>query len=131
MFGDVLRKKITLLSNTSVNKNDTNSFWIVLRDIAVEDIKRCYPEKIDSSDAIALYYEILRNNECYIPKELTETLPSNGQEKYRVKNRNMWSSNAFNTDGLANQPGIKAKKVINKLKNGEKIIYQGVSNDYK
>lgn len=38
MFGDVLRKNIWKLANASEKKNDLDTFWIILRDIAVEDI---------------------------------------------------------------------------------------------
>ena len=125
MFGDVLRNKICLLASTSAKKSGEDAFWITLRNIAIEDIKACYPEKVDSNNAIGIYYSILKNNEKYIPVELVERLPSNGQEKYRVINRNLWSSNAFHPDGLANQEGIIAKRFFNCERRGERIIYQG------
>lgn len=125
MFGDVLRSKVSLLADSSVKKSDYNAFWVVLRDIAVEDINACYPEKVDSANAITIYYFILKNNEQYIPSDLIARLPSNGQERYRVINRNLWSSNAFHPDGLANQTGIVAERVFNCNRRGERIVYQG------
>ena len=125
MFGDVLRRKAHLLLNTSDNKYAKDSFWAVLKNIAVEDIRSCYPEKVDSSNAIAVYYSILKENTQYIPEKLLEVSPSNNQEKFRIKNRNMWSSNAFHPDGLANQPGIVAEKKMNETRRGYRIIYQG------
>lgn len=95
MFGDVLRKKAYLLASATIKKTGENAFWVILRDIAVEDIKACYPDKVDSVNAVPLYYSILKENERYIPAEFLEKMESNGQEKYRVKNRNMWTSNAF------------------------------------
>lgn len=125
MFGDILRSKVKLLAYSSARKSGDEAFWIILRDIAVEDIKACYPEKVDSGNAIGIYYSILKNNEKFIPDELLERLPSNGQEKYRVINRNLWSSNAFHPDGLANQKGIVAERVFNCDRRGERIIYRG------
>ena len=43
MFGDVLREKVYLLATASGNKSSDNAFWVILRNIAVEDIKACYP----------------------------------------------------------------------------------------
>ena len=126
MFGDVLKAKIAELSSSSTNKNDQNTFWIKLRDIAVEDILSVKPQKIDSDTAIALYYDILIDNYEKIPNYYRKVLKSNKQERFRVLNRNMWSSNAFHPDGLANQPGIEAYKEINESKKGSRIVYKGV-----
>ncbi len=125
MFGDVLRKKAYLLASATIKKTGENAFWVILRDIAVEDIKACYPDKVDSVNAVPLYYSILKENERYIPAEFLEKMESNGQEKYRVKNRNMWTSNAFHPDGLANQKGITAERILNENRKGERIVYQG------
>lgn len=125
MFGDVLRKNIWKLANASEKKNDLDTFWIILRDIAVEDIISVYPSKVDSDTAIGVYYEILNDNEDKLPSYYVQKLPSNKQERYRVLNRNMWSSNAFHPDGLANQEGIVAYSEINESKKGERIVYSG------
>lgn len=125
MFGDVLRKKAYLLSSASTKKVGENAFWVILRNIAAEDIRACYPDKVDSANAVPLYYSILKENEQYIPSEFLETMESNGQEKYRVKNRNMWTSNAFHPDGLANQNGIIAERILNENRKGDRIVYQG------
>jgi hypothetical protein len=125
MFGDVLRRKAYLLATASGNKLSDNAFWVILRNIAVEDIKACYPDKVDSVNAVPLYYSILKENIQYIPQEYIEKMPSNNQEKFRVKNRNMWTSNAFHPEGLANQPGIIAERTINENRKGDRIIYQG------
>jgi hypothetical protein len=53
-------------------------------------------------------------------------LPSNKQKRYRVINRNLFSSNAFHADGLANHDYIEAYKEINADKKGERIVYKGV-----
>ena len=45
MFGDVLRAKVHLLAGSSTKKCGDDAFWIILRNIAVEDIKSCYPER--------------------------------------------------------------------------------------
>lgn len=125
MFGDVLRNKAYLLATASGNKSSDNAFWMILRNIAVEDIKACYPDRVDSVNAVPLYYAILKENIQYIPEEYIEKMPSNNQEKFRVKNRNMWTSNAFHPEGLANQPGIIAERTINENRKGDRIIYQG------
>ena len=123
MFGDVLRKNICKLTNASEKKNADYTFWKILRDIAVEDIRNSYPPKVDSDTAIAVYYKILKENESKLPKYYVKILKSNKQERYRVLNRNMWSSNAFHPDGLANQAGINAKSEINESKKGNRIVY--------
>ncbi|MBR4419475.1 MAG: hypothetical protein IKT32_01210 [Clostridia bacterium] len=125
MFGDALRRSISRLKNASLKKNDANTFWVILRDIAVEDIKGVYPSKVDSDTAIGVYFEILSENEDKFPLYYSEKLPSNNQERYRVLNRNMWSSNAFHPDGLANQIGIIAYCEMNESKKGDRIVYQG------
>lgn len=120
MFGDVLKNNIDKLQKAT--KKD---FWIILRDIAVEDIKAVKPNYVDSDNAVPIYYEILRINKEKLPEYFQERLNSNDQERFRVINRNMWTSNAFHPDGLANQNGITTKKQINENKKGEKIKYKG------
>ncbi len=125
-FGDVLKANIWKLKNASENKLAIDAFWIILRDIAVKEILSIHPSKVDSDIAIGIYYDILCDNLNFIPVYFQEKLHSNKQERFRVINRNVWSSNAFHTDGLANQPKIHAYKEINPNKKGERIIYQGV-----
>lgn len=123
-FGDVLRKKIQLLSSASEKKIGHDAFWEILKRIAVEDIIELYPQKVDSDLAIPIYFEILQENEHLLSPYFCKILPSNNQERYRVINRNLFSSNAFHPDGLANQDEIYAFKEINEDKKGEKVIYQ-------
>jgi hypothetical protein len=122
MFGDILRKKVSMLQYASENKFATDAFWIILRDIAREDIIASI-EPVDSDIAVPIYYEILCDNLDFIPAYFQQTLRSNDQERFRVINRNLFTSNAFHPDGLANQEGISAKKEINEDKKGERIIY--------
>lgn len=124
-FGDVLLSKVQLLAKASAHRNEPNSFWHLLRSIAREEILNIAPAKVDSDTAIAVYYSILSSNSKYLPKYFREKLPSNKQERFRVINRNLWSSNAFHPDGLANQPGIKANKCINPDRKGSRVVYQG------
>ncbi len=131
MFGDVLRKKAYLLENSSTNKKAGNAFWIILRDIAKEDIIDCHPEEVDSDIAVGVYYDILKENEKYISDYYKTILPSNHQERYRVLNRNLFTSNAFHPDGLANQNGIEAHYVYNEERKGKRIVYKGVKNVYQ
>lgn len=128
MFGDMLLKNISLLKNSDEKKTSNNSFWIILRRIAVLDILNVYPGKVDSDIAVPIYYKILKSCENYIPSYFKVKLKSNNQERYRVINRNLWTSNAFHPDGLANQREIKAEKEINEAKKGDRIVYQGVVN---
>ena len=125
-FGDYLRRNIYLLKNASRKKVGPDAFWEILRSIAVQDILSIYPAKIDSDTAIPIYYQILDENKDKIPPYSLEKLSSNHQERYRVINRNLWSSNAFHPNGLANQKEILAYKEINEDKKGERIVYQGV-----
>ena len=123
MIGDVLIRNIHKLRYTSEKKSSDDAFWIVLRDIAVEEIIE-YGESVDSDTIIPIYYKIIHERLEYIPIYYREKLPSNNQERYRVIIRNLFSSNAFNPDGLANQEGIVAYKEINELKKGERIVYR-------
>lgn len=125
-FGDVLKRNIYQLEDASENKLAQDAFWVILRDIAVQEILAIYPQKVDSDIAVEVYYKILCDNVSYIPPYFRVTLKSNKQERFRVINRNMWTSNAFHPDGLANQPQISAYKEINLDRKGEKIVYQGV-----
>lgn len=128
-FGDVLKKRIRELSDASVNKKSDDTFWIKLRNIAVEEINMIYPDEIDSSIAVEIYYEILNDNVDFLPEYYREKLKSNNQERFRVVNRNMWTSNAYHADGLANQKYVHSKKLINSNRVGRKIIYLG-DKDY-
>lgn len=127
-FGDYLRNNIELLSKASTKKNGPNAFWEILKGIAIKDILSIYPHKIDSDVAVPIYFEILQENEQFFDPYFSKKLKSNNQKRYRVINRNLWTSNAFHPDGLANQKEIKAYKEINEGKKGERIIYQGVEN---
>jgi len=124
-FGDVLRKKINLLSYATKKKVGHDAFWEILKRIAIEDILDIYPQKVDSDIAIPIYFEILQENEHLLPDYFCRILPSNGQERYRVINRNLFSSNAFHPDGLANHQDIEAYRELNEDKKGDKIIYKG------
>lgn len=128
MFGDVLKKRLYELQKSSLKKSDYNAFWRVLRNIAVEDILKIAPLKVDSDIAIAIYYDILSKNEGILPATLRMKLNSNNQERFRVVNRNLWSSNAFHPEGIANQPGIKTLVKMNENRKGKKIIFWGEKN---
>ena len=123
-FGDYLKNNVTLLKYAGEKKTGENAFVEILKKIAVEEISRHYPNKVDSGNAVPIYYEILRQNEEVFPQFFREKL-GKGEERYRVINRNMWTSNAFHTDGLANQAKIQAYKVMNKDRKGYSIVYQG------
>lgn len=125
-FGDYLRSHLHMLSDASTKKVGSDAFWEILKWIAVHEILDMYPQKIDSDTAVPIYFEILNENEDQFPSYFSEKLPSNHQERYRVINRNLWTSNAFHPDGLANQKEISAYKEINEFKKGERIVYQGV-----
>ena len=128
MLGMVLKSRIHELSNAGTNKLGDDAFWVILRNIARDEIISLYPSKVDSDTIVPVYYEILCDNLDYIPDYFQERLDSNGQERFRVINRNLFTSNAFHPDGLANQPGIKAYKDMNESKKGERIVYQGDVN---
>lgn len=121
MIGDVLEKNIKKLSQA--NKTGNNKFWIILRDIAKEEIIS-YGEKVDSDIIVSIYYKIMCQNLEYIPDYFKGTMPSNGQERFRVICRNIFTSNAFHSAGLAKQDGIKAYKIDNPHKKGKKIVFQ-------
>ncbi len=124
-IGDVLKRKIKMLSYATTKKVGPNAFWIILRDIARDEIIE-YGGPVDSDIIIPIYYEILCDNLVYVPDYFKEILPSNHQERFRVIIRNLFSSNSFHPDGLANQPGISAYKEINENKKGERVVFQRV-----
>ena len=123
MLGDVLKREVHKLRYSSTKKSGDDAFWVILRGIAVKEIIE-YGHPIDSDTIIPLYYDILCDNLDCIPLYHQEVLPSNNQERFRVIVRNLFSSNAFHPDGLANQEGIYAYKETNELKKGERIVYQ-------
>lgn len=125
MIGDVLKRNLNKISTANENKTNSNALWKILRDIAKEEIIEAYPSKIDSNIIVPIYYLILKENLDYVPDFYKEKLKSNNQERFRVICRNIFSSNAFHPDGLANQEGIIAYKAINENKKGERIIFQG------
>ena len=125
MIGDVLKSRLYQFKFASEKKTGTNAFWVILRDIARDEILAVYPSKVDSDVIVPIYYEILAQNSKELPVYFRQTLKSNKQERFRVINRNLFTSNAFHPDGLANQKGIIAKKEINEDRKGERIIYQG------
>lgn len=126
IFGDYLKSHLYLLTDASLKKVGSDAFWEILKQIAVKDILGIYPRKVDSDTAVPIYYDILSSNKDKFPSYFSEKLPSNHQERFRVINRNLFTSNAFHTNGLANQKEIYAYKEINESKKGERIVYQGV-----
>ena len=128
MIGEVLKSRLHELTNASTKKVGDTAFWVILRDIAKDEIINLYPRKVDSDTIVPVYYEILSSNLEYIPEYFQEKLDSNGQERFRVINRNLFTSNAFHPDGIANQEGIIAYKELNESKKGERIVYQGDVN---
>ncbi len=127
-FGDCLKQKLQSgdFLKCENKKFSKMAFWVVLRDVAVEDLKACAPQKIDSDRAVSIYYDILDENMDFLPDFICDVVPSNGQAKFRVANRNLFTSNAFHPDGLGNQKGVCAEKVYNEGRKGEKIIFQYV-----
>lgn len=123
MLGDVLKKNLYKLEHASNKKNGKDAFWVILRDIAIEEIIE-YGNPIDSDTIIPIYYKIMCENPNNIPHYYKEIVPSNNQERFRVIIRNLFSSNAFHCDGLANQKGIYAYKETNDIKKGRRIVYQ-------
>lgn len=125
MIGDVLKGNLDKISTANESKTNPNPLWKIIRDIAKEEIIELYPSKVDSDVIVPIYYLILKENLEYVPIFYQEKLKSNNQERFRVICRNIFSSNAFHPDGLANQKGIIAYKEINESKKGERIIFQG------
>lgn len=122
-IGDVLKRKIKMLSYATTKKVGPNAFWIILRDIARDEIIE-YGGPVDSDIIIPIYYDILCDNLAYVPDYFQEILPSNHQERFRVIIRNLFSSNSFHPDGLANQPSVYAYKETNQFKKGERVVFQ-------
>ena len=130
-FGDCLIDKLKkgVFLNCDGKKTSKNAFWIVLRDCAAEDILACAPNEVDSHIAVSAYYAIMIKYIDYLPDFICEIIPSNGQERFRIVNRNIFTSNAFNPDGLANHPGITAYKIMNESRRGSKIVFKAEEKD--
>ena len=47
MFVEELKNNLYKLSSAENSKASPNSFWVILRNIAVKDIKSIYPEKVE------------------------------------------------------------------------------------
>lgn len=125
LFGDCLIKRLHegYFLNCDQNKFSAKAFWILLKNTAIEDIKAIYPQQIDSNHAVAIYYKILSSNMDYLPDYFCEVLPSNNQERFRVTTRNLFISNAFHTDGIANHPNISALKIENMTRKGCRVKF--------
>lgn len=123
MLGDILKKNLYLLSKATTDRYGNTAFWIIIRDIAREEIIE-HGRPVDSDAIIPLYYSILSKNLEFIPSYFKKIIPSNGQERFRVIVRNVFTSNAFHSDGLANQKGIHAYKQINASKKGRRIVFE-------
>ena len=127
-FGDVLEKNISLLYKAKKKRSGDDAFWIILRNLAVQDIKSLYPGEVDSVFAVPIYYDILLKYSNNFSEDFNTLLDSNSQERFRVINRNMFTSNAFHPDGLANQPGIIATRILNEQGKGCRIVYKWGGN---
>lgn len=124
MFGDVLKRRLPELKDTIDSKKEIpNAYWVVFRDIIIEELKE-YGNWVDSDIAIETYYYILNSNESFIPDFKKKILKSNGQESYRVCNRNMWSSNAWHRTGLESIVAIKSVQEPNYKRKGNKRLYK-------
>ena len=123
MLGDVLKKRLSDLSEAESKKSSKKALWMIIRDIAADEIREL-GEPVDSDILVPVYYNIIKENEHYLPDYYRERLQCNNQERYRVIIRNVFTSNAFNPDGLANQKGILARKEINERKKGERIVFE-------
>lgn len=127
-FGDVLRNKIQVLRSASDNSRSEKAFWVLLRDIAIEDICDMYPKAIDSDIAIPIYYAILVENLDKIPRRFKQKLKSNGQERFRVILRNIFSSNALHANGIGGSKLIEVRKEINETRNGYRVRFRRKDN---
>ncbi len=127
-FGDVLRNKIQVLRSASENSRSDKAFWVLLRDMAIEDICDIYPKAIDSDIAIPIYYEILVENLDKIPIRFKQKLKSNGQERFRVILRNIFSSNALHANGIGGSKLIEVRKVISETRNGYRVRFRRKDN---
>lgn len=126
MIGDVLKERLNEVRHSEDKRKGDSSFCEVIKRIAVEEINELYPERIDSDVIIEVYYKILSQHKDYIPTSLLEITPSNGQERFRNAVRNIFTSNAYHTNGLANNPNLKVVKVVNENRKGRRYSYKGV-----
>ncbi len=126
MIGDVLKRRICEVSDAKGGRGikDGKKLWQILKDIAIEEIRLLSNERISSNDIIPVYYQILKENQNMLSPYYIEVLPSNKQERFRVVIRNLFVTNAFHVDGLANVKGIKAVRVVNSNRRGCRVIYQ-------
>ena len=126
MLGDILISRLDEIKKSEDSPRGTNAFCEVIKRIAVDEINALYPEKVDSDVIVEVYYEILLKNIDKIPPTMTSLAPSDKQYRFRISVRNVFTSNAFHSNGLANHPRLKAIKVVNDERKGRRYTYQGV-----
>ena len=125
MIGDILKGRILEIRNAGDGrgKKDGIKLWQILKKIALEEIKSLAPDRVSSNDIIPVYYNIILENQNLLSDYYREVLPSNKQERFRVVIRNLFVTNAFHPDGLANSKGVKAVKVVNSDRRGCRVVY--------
>ncbi len=124
-FGDALRDRINEFRNTTTRSTagGRTPFHIKLKEVAIDDLQRNYPDSISSADFIEIYRGIFASNITCIPADKRKTL-GNGQPSYWVTIRNAFSSNRGprHPDCLANAREVITSTVPNGRGNG--VVYQ-------
>ena len=125
MLGDILKGRLNEVKKSIDSSRGQNAFCEVIKKIAIDEINALYPQKIDSNIIVETYYKILLDNMGYIPVPLKE-LSANGQYRFRISVRNVFTSNANHSNGLANSPYLNVKRIVNDNRKGRRYSYQGV-----
>lgn len=115
-------------------KNTGKDFYIFLKECFICDLILNYNKTNAnhiywSNEIIPIYYEILKENETFLPEETLEINDSTQQKKYRIINRNIFSSNSDNKNGLQNRRELECKRIGRNL--GYKLSDELISESYK
>lgn len=128
MVGDVLKNNLDKIKKSNDARHGNDAFCEVIKRIAIEEINALYPKKVDSDVIIEIYYKILLENIECVPLSMRKNVPSSKQHRFRIAIRNIFTSNAYHSNGLANSPYLKAVKKVNENRKGRRYSYQGVEN---
>ncbi len=129
MLGDILISRLNEVKQSKDKRSGNDAFCEVIKRIAIDEINAIYPKKIDSDIIVEVYYNILLNNLDYIPASLKKLSPSNGQYRFRIAVRNIFTSNSDHSNGLSNNSKLHTVKIVNDARKGKHYTYQGVKND--
>ena len=115
-------------------KEFTSEFSYFLKECIICDLIYFYNNtginiEVNSFDLVDIYYDILQKNKDKLHPSLCEINPSNGEEKFRSRNRNTIISNSDHSNGLQNRRELTVIKIPNLNKNNQLSIVYKLSDE--